>query len=245
VEKHELSKVEFEIIDKALKALQQSNLDPVTADKVTDLRNMFRDATPAGSKLIKRPLNRFGSKEIAMPARRFERIALKLMLSGCAVMFGACVLIRHAQAQPGYVPPPTPLPPPVLNPSNPGTVPQPPYTPITSSTPGATPSTVPSGEVRSPVSEEAPNTTPRPERQTSAAETRRVRHHHRGRFAGITWPYYCGSSPCVRIVVAEPPPVYRASVLWWPGFYDYADGQFTRGRPRYGGYPRPSGYHGD
>jgi hypothetical protein len=44
VEKHELSKVEFEIIDKALKALQQSNLDPVTADKVTDLRNMFRDA---------------------------------------------------------------------------------------------------------------------------------------------------------------------------------------------------------
>jgi hypothetical protein len=36
VEKHELSKVEFEIIDKALKALQQSNLDPVTADKVIE-----------------------------------------------------------------------------------------------------------------------------------------------------------------------------------------------------------------
>ena len=44
MEKHELSKVEFEIIDEALKALQQSNLDPVTADKVTDLRNMFQDA---------------------------------------------------------------------------------------------------------------------------------------------------------------------------------------------------------
>ena len=44
MEKHELSKVEFEIIDKALKALQQSNLDPVTVDKVTDLRNMFQDA---------------------------------------------------------------------------------------------------------------------------------------------------------------------------------------------------------
>jgi hypothetical protein len=44
VEKHELSKVEFEIIDKALKALQQSNLDPVTSDKVNDLRNMFQDA---------------------------------------------------------------------------------------------------------------------------------------------------------------------------------------------------------
>jgi hypothetical protein len=33
VEKHELSKVEFEIVDKALKALQRSNLDPATADK--------------------------------------------------------------------------------------------------------------------------------------------------------------------------------------------------------------------
>jgi hypothetical protein len=182
-----------------------------------------------------------------MPARRFERIALELMLSGCAVMFGACVLLERAQAQPGYVPPPTPLPPPVLNPSNPGTVPQPPYTPVTPSTPGATPSTpstVPSGEVRSPVSEEAPNTTPRPEREISSAKARPV-HRHRGRFAGITWPYYCGASPCVRIVVAESPPVYRASVLWWPGFYDYADGQFSRGRPRYGGYPRRSGYHGD
>jgi hypothetical protein len=44
VEKHELSKIEFEIIDKALRALLQSNLDSVTADKVTDLRNMFQDA---------------------------------------------------------------------------------------------------------------------------------------------------------------------------------------------------------
>jgi hypothetical protein len=44
MEKHELSKVEFEIIEKALKALLQSNLDPVTADKVTDLRHMFQDA---------------------------------------------------------------------------------------------------------------------------------------------------------------------------------------------------------
>jgi hypothetical protein len=58
-----------------------------------------------------------------MPTRRFERITLaQLLLSGCAIVFGACVLIEHAQAQ--YVPPPTPLPPPVLNPSNPGTVPQ-------------------------------------------------------------------------------------------------------------------------
>jgi len=62
----------------------------------------------------------------------------QLLLSGCSVMFCVCVLIEHAQAQPGYVPPPTPLPPPVLNPSNPGTVPQAPYTPITPTTPSTT-----------------------------------------------------------------------------------------------------------
>ena len=46
-----------------------------------------------------------------MPARIFERTALaQLLLSGSAVMFGICVLIEHAQAQPGYVPPPTPRP---------------------------------------------------------------------------------------------------------------------------------------
>ena len=180
-----------------------------------------------------------GSKEIAMPARRFERIALvRFLLSGCA-MFAACVVFEHAQAQPGYVPPPTPLPPPVFNPSNPSTVPQPPYRPITPTTPSAAPGYV----VTSPVSEHLPRTAARSHR-TSVEKTRSV-HHHRGRFAGITWPYYCGSSPCVRIVVAEPPPIYRASVLWWPGYYDYAPGQFGRGRPRWGGYPRYSGYHGD
>jgi hypothetical protein len=177
-----------------------------------------------------------------MPETRFERIALgQLLLSGCAVMFGASVLIEHAQAQPGYVPPATPLPPPVFNPSNPSTVPQPSYRPITPTTP-STPSTLPSRET--PANEEAPNTSARSERGASFARTRSV-HHHRGRFAGLGWSYYCGSSPCVRIVVAEPPPVYRASVLWWPGYYDYAPGQFGRGRPRYGGYGRPAGYHGD
>jgi hypothetical protein len=182
-----------------------------------------------------------------MPTRRFERIALaQLLVGGCAVAFSACVLIELAQAQPGYVPPPTPLPPPVLNPSNPGTVPQPSYRPITPSTPStttSTPSIVPSVEAAPPANEEQPSTTAQSEQE---ATTRTVhRHHHRGHYAGLTWPYYCGSSPCVRIVVAEPPPVYRASVLWWPGFYDYAPGQFGRGRPRWGGYPRYSGYHGD
>ena len=54
---------------------------------------MFQDAyTGWSEKITKRPLNRFGLKEIAMHARRFERIALELMLSGCAVMFGFCAV---------------------------------------------------------------------------------------------------------------------------------------------------------
>src|ERR1700720_2106376 len=103
----------------------------------------------------------------AMPTRRFEWIAPKqLLVGGCAVVFGACVLIEHPQAQPGYVPPPTPLPPPVFNPSSPSTVPQPSYRPITPTTPSATPSapsTVPSGDVTSPANEEPPSTTARSE----------------------------------------------------------------------------------
>ena len=174
-----------------------------------------------------------------MPTRRFERIALALLF-----VIG-CGLIEHAQAQPGYVPPPTPPPPPVFNPSNPGTVPQPSYRPSTPSTPSiapSTPSTVPSVEATPRANEEHPSTTAQSEQE---ATTRTVHRHHRGHYAGLTWPYYCGSSPCVRIVVAEPPPIYRASVLWWPGYYDYAPGNFGRGHPRYGGYGRRSGYHGD
>jgi hypothetical protein len=186
-----------------------------------------------------------------MPTRRFERIALaRILVGGCAVVFNACVLIEHAQAQPGYVPPPTPLPPPVFNPSNPGTVPQPSYTPSTPSTPSIAPptlSTVPSREVTPPANEEHPSTAAQSE-QSSVEETRPVHHHHRGRYTGLTWPYYCGSSPCVRIRprafygYAAP---YASSTLWWPGFYDYAPGQFGRGHPRYGGYGRRAGYHGD
>ena len=35
---------DFELIDDAFKALLQSHPDPMTADKVADLRNKFRDA---------------------------------------------------------------------------------------------------------------------------------------------------------------------------------------------------------
>jgi hypothetical protein len=133
-----------------------------------------------------------------MPTRRFERIAPAQLLVGCAVVFGACVLIEPAQAQ--YVPPPTPLPPPVFNPSSPNTVPQPSYKPITPTTPSTTPSTpsaVPSGEVTSPANEEPPSTTARSER-TPVAKTRSL-HHRRRRFAGPTLgSYYCGYLGCVR-----------------------------------------------
>src|SRR6516165_12279234 len=105
-----------------------------------------------------------GSKETAMPTRRFAQ----LLVAGCAVVFG---LIELAHAQQGYVPPPTPPPPPVLNPSNPGTVPQPSYKPITPSTP----STVPSVDV-----------TPPAARSEQSSEMRTVHHyhHHRGYYAG-------------------------------------------------------------
>jgi hypothetical protein len=44
VEKHELSKIDVELIDDAFKALLQSDPDPALADKVADLRDKFRDA---------------------------------------------------------------------------------------------------------------------------------------------------------------------------------------------------------
>jgi len=186
----------------------------------------------------------------AMPTRRFE--LAQILVAGCAVAFSACVLIELAQAQPGYVPPPPPLPPPTVNPSNPGTVPQPSYKPITPSTPSTTPSTqstVPS-DVTPPANEEHPSTTAQSE-QPSVHSVHH--HHHRGRFAGLTWPYYCGSSPCVRIyprgfygyVAPGYVAPYASSTLWWPGYYDYAPGQFGRGHPRYWGYGRRAGYHGD
>jgi hypothetical protein len=44
MEKHELSKIDFEIIEDAFKALLQSRPDPMAADKVGDLRDKFRNA---------------------------------------------------------------------------------------------------------------------------------------------------------------------------------------------------------
>jgi hypothetical protein len=44
MEKHELSKIDFEIIENAFNSLLQSRPDPLTADKIADLRDRFRDA---------------------------------------------------------------------------------------------------------------------------------------------------------------------------------------------------------
>jgi hypothetical protein len=151
----------------------------------------------------------------AMPMRRFERIALALLVIGC-VVFGDCVLIQHAQAQ--YVPPPTPPPPPVLNPSNPGTVPQPSYRPITPSTPSitpSTPSTVPSSEVTPPANEEHPSTTTQSE-QEATPHTVHHHHHHRGRYIGMgpsLGSFDCSYfSWCVRI---SPPYAYYRPNGWY------------------------------
>jgi len=44
MKKHKLGKIDFELIDDAFKSLLQSHPDPMTTDKVVDLRNKFRDA---------------------------------------------------------------------------------------------------------------------------------------------------------------------------------------------------------
>lgn len=141
----------------------------------------------------------------------------------------------------------------VVNPSSPNTVPQQSYAPLTPSrsTTASTPGSAAGGDVKSSPNEEQSGTSAQSERMR-AAKTRPI-HHRRGRFAERMRSYYCGSSPCVRINVpafygyarqtngvVRPAAVY-ASTLWWPGYYDYAPGQFGRGHPRYGGYWRRGG----
>ena len=156
-----------------------------------------------------------------MPTRRFERA--QLLIVGCTIMFAAYVLIEHAQAQPGYVPPPTPLPPAVLNPSNPGTVPQPSYRPITPSTPSTVPSIpsdVPSSEVTPPANEEPASTTAQSEQE---ATTRTVHHHHhRGHYIVVRpslGSYSCGYLGCVRLYSWAFPCQYYSAYCYPYGYY--------------------------
>ena len=111
-----------------------------------------------------------------MPTRRFERVAL-FFLGGCTIVFAATVMLEHAQAQ--YIPPPTPLPPPVFNPSSPYTVPQPTYRPIAPSTPRAAPDYV----VTSPVNGRLSRPTARSGERAPAATRRAVR--RRGRTVAV------------------------------------------------------------
>ena len=158
-----------------------------------------------------------GSKETAMPTRRFERIALELMLSGCALMFGACVLIESAQAQQPSVPTgPIPTPPtqsPAVNPSNPSTAPQQSYTPLKPSTQSTTPSTsTTSSSELTPGHQATPNTTTRSER-TSVAKTRSVHHYrYRGRSTLVT--YSCGDLGCARTYAWAFPCQYYSRYCW-------------------------------
>ena len=115
-----------------------------------------RELSMPGSRRLK--------KEIAMPTRRFKRVTLaQLLVGGCAVMFGACVLVKHAQAQHGGGGGGTP----VFHPSNPHSVPR--Y---------AIPSAVPSYGT-SPVNGRPPRTAAHSQERASVAKTGLV--HHRGR----------------------------------------------------------------
>ena len=120
------------------------------------------------------------SKETVMPTRRFARMILarflaRFLASGCAIVLAVCVAIKTAQAQ--YIPPPTPLPPPVFNPSNPYTVAQPPYRSIAPSTP----STASGYVVNSPVTERLPRATARSHHRTSVANSAKAPSVRRGR----------------------------------------------------------------
>jgi len=158
-----------------------------------------------------------------MPTRRFEQIGpAQLLASRCAVMLGACVLFGHAHAQQPSVPTgPLPAPAtqsPVVNPSNPGTVQQPSYTPLQPSTPSTAPSTsssVPSVEV-TPGREATPSTTVRSERSASAASTRPIHHHYYHHYRGRPplETYSCSHLGCVRTYAWAFPCQYYSLYCW-------------------------------
>ena len=164
------------------------------------------------------------SRRQQMTFTNFGRMVFsRCLVAGWAILIAGALNLAQAQYAPPPPPPVPPPPPPVFNPSPSNTtVPQPSYKSISPTTPSG----VPGDEITSPVNEEHPSTTARSER-TSVANTRSFHHHyHRGRVRIYPWAYY-------------------ASVRWFPGYYDYAPGQLGRGRPRYSGWPRRYGYHGD
>jgi hypothetical protein len=181
-----------------------------------------------------------------MAKRRFERIAVTLLLLGGSMLGDG--LIEQAQAQapsvPAAPPPTTPTQSPTVNPSNPSSVQQPSYRPLSPSTPStttSTPSTTTSAPTTVPTNE---NTTPpttkntASERETSAAKTRTVHRHHPRHATAVT--YGCSHLGCVRTYTWAFPCQYysrycfpyvgviAASACWSPGYYDYAPGEVGR-----------------
>src|SRR5271167_3651634 len=92
---------------------------------------IFGNQSEAEARHIYRLMN-IGSKAIAM---RMERA--RFLIAGCAAVFGWCVAIEHALAQPLI--PLAPPPPPIFNPSSPNTIPQTSGTPVSPNTPGVLP----------------------------------------------------------------------------------------------------------
>ena len=216
-----------------------------------------------------------------MPARTFQwtaltQLLLGIFLGGCAVLFGACVLIGHAQAQsgssgsstsspstssapstPSAPPPTTPTQSPTVNPSTRNTVQQPSSRSVSPSTPSTTPSTpsatsstpgsAPTGEATSRANDETPSTTARSERAASRTKNRSVHYRHH-RYSSRPDIYACSHLGCVRTYAWAFPCQYYSryctvAAPWWPGFYDYAPGQF--GRAAYLGRGHRAGYWGD
>lgn len=212
-----------------------------------------------------------------MTARTFRRTALaQLLIAGCAVTFGAYVLIGHAQAQsgssgsstsspssssapstPSGPPPTTPTQSPTLNPSTPNTVQQPgtrsvsPATPSTTSSPPSATSSRPSSaatdEDTSRADEQVASTSTRSQRRASRT-TGRLVHRHYHRYSSSPATYSCSHLGCVRAYAWAFPCQYysrycAAAAPLWPGYYDYAPGQF--GRIGYLGRGHRAGYWGD
>lgn len=210
------------------------------------------------------------TRRLARKAWAQALIAGCAALFGAGVLTGHAQAQTSAPAT--SAPGPAPAPPtqsPVVNPSNPSTAQQPSYKSLSPSTPSATPSTpnttsstrsstpstVPNTEATSPANEQPSNETAA-QSERHAAKPRPV-HRYRHRAALVT--YSCSHLGCVRTYAWAFPcqyysrscypygrpyrSLYAYAAGWWPGYYDYAPGQF--GRARYLGRGHRAGYWGD
>ncbi len=177
-----------------------------------------------------------------MPGNIFKPIVVaQLLISGCAIVFGACIPHEVAQAQqsaptssaPAPGPAPTmPTRSPTLNPSNPTTAQQPSYRSLLPSTPITTPSTpgtsstapssarraASSADTATPANDEGAATTVHSGRRVS--KTRAI-HHHLYRPALVT--YGCSHLGCVRTYAWAFPCQYFSRYCGPVAVYDWGD----------------------